>query len=198
MDISKITKFIFELNQLKRQRHSGFQLAGVKEPDTVAEHVMRAAQIGYILAVMEDDANPEKVASIIMIHDNSETRIGDQNKVSARYFSKEDAEEKAMLDQLSALGEKIESKWKDYFNEFEKRNTKEGVIAKDADWLEQAFQAKEYVDLGYGSAIDFINNVEEALETKSAKIILEEMKKTNFTDWWQGLKKMTYEKLDKK
>jgi putative hydrolase of HD superfamily len=195
MDIKSIVNFIFELNQLKRQRHSGFQLAGIKNPDTIAEHVLRAAQIGYILATMEGDANPETVCAMIMIHDNGEARIGDQNKVSARYFSKDNAEEKAFNEQLENLGSKINEKWSAYFQQFEKRNTKEGIIAKDADWLETAFQAKEYLDLGYESAQDWINNVEKALETSAAKKLLAEMKKTKFTDWWKDLKKMTYKKL---
>lgn len=195
MNIKNIVNFIFELNQLKRQRHNGFRLAGVNTPDSIAEHVFRAAQIGYILSVMEGGANPDKVVAMIMIHDNPEARIGDQNKVSARYFSNKEAEENAFADQLNNLDETIKKKWREYFNEHRERNTKEGIIAKDADWLEQAFQAKEYVDLGYASAQDWINNVEKALETKSAKILLKEMKKTEFTDWWQGLKKMTYKKL---
>jgi putative hydrolases of HD superfamily len=197
MTIKNIVNFIFELNQLKRQRHSGFQLAGIKDPDTVAEHVMRAAQIGYILAVMEGDANPEKVAAMILIHDNGEVRIGDQNKVGARYFDNQQAEQDAFSDQLKNLGGQIEKKWKKYFFEFENRNTKEGIIAKDADWLETAFQAKEYLDMGCPSLDNWIANVEKALETKSAKALIKEMKKTNFTDWWKGLKKMTYKKLSK-
>ncbi|MFA6393497.1 MAG: HD domain-containing protein [Patescibacteria group bacterium] len=195
MNIKNIVNHIFEMSQLKRQRHSGFQLAGVKNPDTVAEHVMRAAQIGYILAVMEGDANPEKVAAMVLIHDNGEARVGDQNKVSARYFSVKDAEAEAFSDQLKNLGGEIEKKWQAYFNEFENRNTKEGIIAKDADWLETAFQAKEYVDVGFVFTEDWIKDVEKALETASAKKIIKEMKKTKFTDWWKGLKKMTYEKL---
>jgi len=195
MNIKNIVNFIFELNQLKRLRHSGWQLAGIKNPDTVAEHSLRAAQIGYILAIMEGDVNPDKVATMLVIHDNAETRIGDQNKVSARYYSNGEPEEKAFIDQLDNLGEKIKIKWMKYFNEYEKRNTKEGIIAKDADWLEQAFQAKEYVDLGYVSAQDWIDNVEKAVETESAKKIIREMNKTKFTDWWKDLKKMTYKKL---
>jgi len=196
MDIEKITKFVFEINQLKFKKQNGWYLAGVKNPPSVAEHVMRAAQLGYIIAVMEGDANPEKVASMILIHDNGEARIGDQDKVAARYYEKDDAEKRAFEDQLNNLGEEIEQKWKQYFEEFENRKTKEGIIAKDADWLETAFQAKEYLDLGYASTIDFIKNVEKAVETESAKKIAAEMKKTNFTDWWKGLKKMTYEKLN--
>ena len=195
MNIKNIVNFIFELNQLKRLRHSGWQLAGIKNPDTIAEHSLRAAQIGYILAVMEGDVNPEKVVTMLVIHDNAEARIGDQNKVSARYYTNSEAEKKAVIDQLDNLGESIKEKWLGYFNEYEKRNSKEGIIAKDADWLEQAFQAKEYVDLGYASAQDWINNVEKALETESAKKIIKEMKEVSFTDWWKDLKKMTYKKL---
>jgi len=195
MNIKNIVNFIFELNQLKLLKHSGWKFAGVKNSDSVAEHTWRAAQIGYILAVMEGDANPETVVSIILIHDNPETRIGDQNKVSARYYSNNKAEANAFTDQLKNLGQEIEQKWQSYFKEFEQRKTKEGIIAKDADWLEQAFQAKEYLDQGYQAAEDWINNVSEAIETKSAKQLIQEMKRTKFTDWWQGLKKMTYKKL---
>jgi putative hydrolase of HD superfamily len=195
MNVKNIVNFIFELNQLKRLKHNGFKLCGVKDPDSIAEHVMRAAQIGYILAVMERVKNPEKIAAMVLIHDNGEIRIGDHHKVSARYFDTKAAEHQAFSDQLNQVGDKISKKWQKYFNEFEQRNTRQSIIAKDADWLEQAFQAKEYVDLGYESAGDWINNVGKALETDSAKKIFEEMKNTKFTDWWQGLKKMTYKKL---
>lgn len=195
MNAKNIVNFIFELGQLKLVKHVGFNLAGVREPDSVAEHVMRAAQIGYILAVMEGDANPEKVVAMIMIHDNGEARIGDQHKVAARYFNTAAAEQKAFAEQLENLGQTIKNNWADYFKQFENRNTKEGIIAKDADWLETAFQAKEYLDLGYKGLGSWIDNTEKALETKSAKLLLAEMKKNKFTDWWQGLKKMTYKKL---
>ncbi len=195
MNIKNIVNFIFELNQLKQIKHGGFNLAGLKNPDTVAEHVMRAAQIGYILAEMEGVKNPEKVALIVLFHDNGEARIGDQNKVSARYFDTKQGEYNAFSDQLKNLDKKMADKLSDYFNEYEERTTREGVIAKDADWLEQAFQAKEYVDLGYESAKVWIDNVEQALETPAAKSLLKEMKNTKFTDWWQGLMKMTYKKL---
>lgn len=197
MDIKKIVNFIFELNMLKSQKVSGWQLAGVKMKDSnsIAEHSLRAAQIGYILAVMEGDANPETVASMLILHDNGEGRIGDQNKIGARYFSKKDSEKNAFHDQIEGMDAKIEEKWRKYYDEFENRNTKEGVVAKDADWLETAFQAKEYVDLGHDSAWDWIDNVEKAVETDSAKKIIARMRETKFTDWWVGLKKMTYNKI---
>ena len=194
MDIKKIINFIFELNQLKKQKTSGWKLAGIDTTISDADHTLRAAQIGYILAVMEKCENPERVATILVVHENGETRIGDQNKVSAKYYVKKEAEKNAFLDQLDGLGELIREKWAGYFEEFEERKTKEGIIAKDADWLETAFQAKEYLDLGYPTQ-NWIDNIEKALETESAKKLIKEMKNIKFTDWWMSLKKMTYEKL---
>lgn len=195
MLIKNVVNFIFELSQLKRQVHSGWWKIGVKQPVTVAEHVFRASQIGYILATMEGDANPEKVVTIIMIHDNGEARIGDQDKVAARYYSNSEAEKKAFTEQTELLSESIQKKWQVYFDQYENRTSKEGIIAKDADWLEQAFQAKEYVDTGYKTAQNWIENVAKALETESAKKIIAEMQKTEFTEWFKDLKKMTYKKL---
>ena len=197
MNIKKVVNFIFELGQLKRVRHNGFKLCGVKDPATVAEHGFRAAQIAYLLAVMEGYDNPEEAACILLVHDNSETRVGDADKMNAKYYeNKAQAEAAAFADQLELLGEDIKAKWQKYYEAIEGRATPAGVIAKDADWLEVAFQAKEYADLGYRSAKDIIHNVEKAVETGSAKKLIAEMKDTEFTDWWQGLKRMTYEKLD--
>ncbi|MFA5248240.1 MAG: HD domain-containing protein [Patescibacteria group bacterium] len=193
---TKIVNFIFELSQLKRQVHAGWWKIGVKQPATVAEHVFRASQIGYILAVMEG-ANPEKVVTMLMIHDNAETRIGDQDKVAARYYSNKEAEKRAFVEQTELLHQAIRQKWQEYFDEYENRTSKEGIVAKDADWLEQAFQAKEYVDSGYKAAQNWIDNVAEAVETESAKKIIAEMKNVEFTDWYKGLKRMTYKKLEK-
>ena len=195
MDERKIINFFFELNQLKRERNTGFQLAGVNDPDSVAEHVMRGAQMAYVLAVLEGDADPERSAMIVLFHNNGKTRIGDQNKVAARYLFKQEAEEFTFMDQIEGMDGNVEDKLVEYHRQWRERETKEGVIARDADWLEQAFQAKEYFDLGYGSTKQFMDNVGEALETDSAKKIHHQMRKKNFTDWWDGLMRMTYKKL---
>lgn len=200
-NISTIVNYIFEIGYLKRQDHSGWKLAGVKNPNSVAEHITVAAQIAYILTEMENELNPtdkinsEKVACMILFHDNAETRIMDQHKVASRYYSKKEGEKKAFEDQIELLNETMKNKLIQYNKEYSVRNTKEGIIAKDADWLEVAFQAKEYIDQGYESCWDWINSVEKAVETESAKKLIATIKETKFTDWWKDLKKMTYTKL---
>ena len=199
--MKNIVNYIFEVSVLNKELHNGLKMIGVSNPDSVAEHALRAAQIGYILTVLENkrngtDLSPEKVASILVFHDNGETRIGDLHKIASRYIDSTEAEKNAFADQANQLPKEIGENLIKYFEEIEERNTKEGIIAKDADWLETAFMVKEHYDLGNELAMVWINNVGKAIETESAKEIFKVMKETRFTDWWTGLMKILYKKLD--
>jgi putative hydrolase of HD superfamily len=197
-DPAQIAKFFSETNMGKIIKRSGFGLAGVTQAESLGEHIFRAAQIAYVLAFLEG-ANPEKAASIVLFHDNGEFRIGDQNKISARYSNKNQAELLALTEQLNQLPSPLKDQILKLFSEFENRNTPEGVVAKDAEWLETAITAKSYVEQGHRGAQNWIDNISQALETDSAKSILEYIKtQDDFTNsWWQGLKKMTFERLQK-
>lgn len=182
---------------LTRNKREGFRLSGVKIPRSIADHITVAAQLAYIIGELEG-LNGEKCATMVLFHDNGETRIIDHHKVAARYMTTDQAEFKAFTEQMTQLPDEISKKIIKLQKEYETRSTPEGVVAKDADWLEAAIQAKIYNEQGYDTG-NWINNVSKALETKSAKLILNEIKKTDkfTTNWWQGLKKMTYKKLSK-
>lgn len=192
--MKKISNFLFELGMLSREKHSGYLLTGLENPPSIAEHSYRSAIIAYILADLEG-ANQEKCACINLIHDIAETRIRDPHKIVARYLNTKKAENAAFKEQLESLSKNVKEKWENYYNQIKNRNTKEGIVAKDADWLEVALKSRELVCLGYKGAQDWIDNVKKALETDSAKKLLAEIEKTDINDWWQGLKKMTYKKL---
>lgn len=182
--IKKTANFIYELGQLKYIPHAGIYRAGVKYPDTVGQHVARACQIGYILAVMEK-ANPERVVAILAVHDNAETRIMDQDKVGSKYINRKEGEENAIKEQTEGLDRTIADNFRQYFKETEEGITKDGIVAKDADRLELAFAAKELTETGYKEAKVWIDNIKEVLRTSSAKKILAQAEKTSFTDWWK-------------
>ena len=180
-----IVNFIFELENMQRIKHEGWRLAGVNNPESIADHSLNAAQIGFILAKLEGE-DPYKVCSMLVFHDIAEVRTGDIHKVANRYVKND--EERALKDQLNKLdfGEEILDLWK----QVEYKETKAGIVAKDADLLEMAFKAKQYIEQGHSSAIDWINNIKENIKTDSAKKILKQLKETNSTDWWKGLKKI--------
>ncbi|MDP3742591.1 MAG: HD domain-containing protein [Candidatus Micrarchaeota archaeon] len=182
-----LLNYFFEVGVLKNQKHVGWWLAGVKDPESVAEHSFRAAIIAYVLACKEKHSNPEKVACAVLFHDVHETRLGDRHKIASNYakISKE-VEKKVESDQCELLGECGEKVYSLLENG--------GEIARDADYLEQAITAKEYYDIGYKSAWDWIERIEKVLKTKTARDLCALLKKTDSKTWWQGLKEVV-EKL---
>lgn len=188
MSDQDLVNFIFEMGQLKRIKHEGWRLIGVENPETVGVHSLRAAQIAFILAKMENYSNPHEVCSMLVFHDIGECRIGDLHKVASRYVQSDEAlAVKEQTEKLAELGQEILRLW----TEVEDKSTEAGIIAKDADYLEQAVTAKEYLEKGYEFAEDWLKNISKALRTKSAKNLLEVVKKTHSNVWWQGLKKLS-------
>ncbi len=188
-----IVNFLYEVGILKRRKHDGYSLGGVPscELPSIAEHSLRVAIIAFILAKMEG-ADPYKATTMAIFHDIEETRIPDINKVANRYregkgFNKDTLLKEQLEDKLGEMGKEIKEL---RLSVNYSSNVKEGIIAKDADYLEQAITAKEFLEKGYESMVDWIENVGKALRTKSAIALWKEMKRTRSWEWWQGLKKI--------
>ena len=56
-DAEAIAAFGYELGLLKRVRRTGWWHAGVRDPESVAEHTMRTAQLAALIAA-EEGADP--------------------------------------------------------------------------------------------------------------------------------------------
>ncbi len=183
----KIASFIFELGTLRFIQREGWKLIGVKHPESVAEHSLRAAQIGYILAKLEGYPHPEEVCTLLVFHDIAECRIGDIHKVANRYIERREKESVVeQLRDLDEIGESIMRLWQ----RVEERVGEAGVIARDADLLDLAATACEYLSQGYKEAEDWIINTRKRLQTVSAKKLLDALQRGNPYRWWRGLKKI--------
>ena len=129
-------------------------------------------------------ADANKVAAMLVRHDMWETRIGDMHKIGSRYFeNKKDVEKRVLADQF--LGFDFAQDLLSDLDEYNTRSTLEWNIAKDADYLEMAFQAKIYVEQWYNAAQDWIDNVWWALKTDAAKEVRAQMIEQKSTDWWK-------------
>lgn len=188
LEAKKFWNYIFELGQLRNVRHEGWRLAGVEQLETVAAHSLRAAQIAYILAVLEDYPNPAEVCTITVFHDIEETRLGDIQRLASRYLTVD--KEAAVREQTEPLGELGQQVF-DLWAQQERRHTPAGIIAKDADMLDMMAMAKEYLERGYNSAQDWLDNIGPALRTESARQLAGALVEQDSTAWWQGLKKLT-------
>ena len=183
-DFSSMINYLFEAGELKRIKRSGWWTAKIKDPESVAEHSFRCAIVAFFLAKMEG-ADPHKLCSAAVFHDMHETRILDLHKVAARYLDQEKAALQAEKDQLAALPQDIAAE----IHSFYALSEKEKTILKDADLLECALQAREYMEIGYADAEDWLINIEKRLKTSSARQLLAQAKSMHSRDWWRGLKK---------
>lgn len=185
-DYVKLMNFIAEAGMLKRVKRSGWWVLGIKDVETVAEHSFRCAVIGYIIARMEKTA-PYKVLLMTLFNDIHEARINDLHKMSQRYVELKKAEDKAFGEQIDALPVVIKSELAGMYMEYKRQNTKESVIARDADILECLIQAKEYYEYGFKEAVKFMKKAPDFLKTKSARKLWHLAKTTDINTWWEKL-----------
>ena len=174
-----IINFLFEVGMLKKTPRTGYQFLGSGH-ESVAEHSFRTAIIGYILSFQEPEADSRKITLMCLFHDLHEARTGDHNYVNKRYVQVH--EEKAVADLARNLpyGDEIVS----LTNEFNKGESLEASIAKDADQLDLILELKEKKDLGNRYAEEWLYYAEKRLINKNAKKMAQEILKTDSTEWW--------------
>lgn len=173
----KIVNFLYEMGTAKNIVRSHNQtIRGAN--DTIAAHSFRVAIIGLILAELEK-ADKDKVLKICLLHDLAEVRTGDANFINKHYRTED--EEKA-----------IEDQWKDIaggkeiiflLEEYGKRESKESIVAKDADILDQIILQKEYLSQSPFDLNKWHKNAERKIKTKSALKIAGQIFKTGVMDW---------------
>ncbi len=184
----RISNFMFEVGSLKNIPRTGWLKAGIKFPETIAEHSMRTALLGWVIAAMEG-ADTSKVVKMCLMHDLAESRIGDFDKVARRYLEKHDAELKAQLDIAKNLPDGMDDEASELYRELFEMRTKEANITRDADRLEMFIQAHEYENAGHSKKIlkPWKESGSKNLKTKSAKRICKAISGSNFSNWWSFL-----------
>ncbi|UOZ03379.1 HD family hydrolase [Amycolatopsis sp. WQ 127309] len=166
-----LAAFGYELGLLKRIRRTGWWHAGVRDPESVAEHSLRTAQIAALLAA-EEGANPERAAFLALWHDTQETRTGDIPHTATKYMSKPEPRD-ITADQTAALPDTSRDLVRAAVDEFESRQTPEARCAKDADKLEMLLQAIEYQDIGVRRVAGWIDSAQKGLTTETARRVAE-------------------------
>ncbi|MBU0530392.1 MAG: HD domain-containing protein [Candidatus Aenigmatarchaeota archaeon] len=160
-------RFFMEVGNLKKLKRGGWLLDGIKNSETIADHLFRTALMVFILGKNARDVDLLKAIKMALIHDLGESQTGDlivedKVKIMREYGNniteienlrkeniniglendeRERIEEVAVkkLTKLSGIDE-IYSLWR----EFEDQKTPEALFVKQIDRLEMALQAMEY------------------------------------------------------
>lgn len=166
-----LAAFGYELGLLKRIRRSGWWHAGVRDPESVAEHTMRAAQLAALIAA-EEGADPARAAFLALWHDSQETRTGDLPHTATAYLNKPEPRQ-ITADQTARLPGRSRELIRGAVDEYESRQTPEALCAKDADKLEMLLQAVEYRDIGVNRVDGWIDSARKDLRTETGRRIAE-------------------------
>ncbi|RVX43084.1 putative hydrolase of HD superfamily [Nonomuraea polychroma] len=180
-DETGLAGLLYEFGLLKRYKRTGWLVAGVRDPESVAEHSFRAAIIAAALAKLEG-GDPERAAFMALFHDTQETRITDIPYIGKRYL-KAAPNEEVTADQVRDVTAPVADMVRDAVAEYEDRSSVEAVCARDADKLECLIQAVEYREQGHQNVQGWIDSSLAALTTPSGKRLAEEALRTGTLEW---------------
>lgn len=176
-----VANFTFELGVLKRMRRAGWWQVGVRDPESVAEHSLRSAQLASLIAAIEG-AEPGRAALLAVWHDSQETRTGDIPHTARPYLDQR-SPEVITADQTASLPDIARKTVQEAVAEYEAQQTLEAHCAKDADQLECLIQAIEYHDAGYAKVQGWIESSRSGLCTDIARRIADAALRTSPLAW---------------
>lgn len=171
--------FFFEVGMLAKTPRSGFHFLGTGE-QSVAEHVNRTTFIAYALAQMDKTADTLKVLKMALFHDISETRISDLNHIHQKYVERKEHSAVTDISDSVPFGDDMFQT----LTEYEKRESKESLLVKDADTLEWLLALKEQVDTGNTRALAWMKDGMKRLKTKQGIELGKAILSINSNDWW--------------
>jgi len=182
MNDKRNLEFLFEIGSLRNIQRGWRQHFGM-DCANILEHTMRVVWLAIIIARKEGVKDENKIIKMAMTHDLAETRTTDLSYVQKVYV---DADEQKSANDLF-FDTIINDFNKDILQEYEKRESIESKIVKDADNLEVDVELKELEERGSlipKKWFKFRKKVrDEKLYTKSAKELWDLLQEVDPSDW---------------
>ncbi|MER7501688.1 HD domain-containing protein [Nonomuraea pusilla] len=179
--LAGLTGLLYEIGLLKRYRRTGWLVAGVRDPESIADHSFRAAVIAAAIAAMEG-GDPQRAAFMSLFHDTQETRVTDLPYLAKRYVTATPNEE-VTAEQMDGVPGPVADMVRDAVAEYEEKASLEAVCARDADKLECLLQAVEYREQGHQNVQPWIDSSLAALKTTTGRRLAEEALRTGTLEW---------------
>jgi putative hydrolase of HD superfamily len=180
-ELEQVTGFVYEIGLLKRYKRTGWLIAGVSDPESIADHSFRAAALAGIIAAMEG-ADPARAALLSLFHDSQETRLTDIPYLAKAYVQRA-PNEQVTADQTRGMPVPVADMISGAVAEYEEKTSLEARCARDADKLECLVQAIEYREQGNQNIQPWIDSSLAALQTASAKKLADEALRLRSLDW---------------
>ena len=144
MNHKDLLEFLRDAGDLKRIPRTGWVQAGIKEPESVADHSFRTTLLAMVLSD-QMGLDTEKVVRMALIHDLAESRTGDLTP-SQKPDDHSENESNAMAGILGLLPRGLGDRYMVLWEEYETKETPEARLVHNADRIEMLVQALEYED----------------------------------------------------
>jgi len=135
-------------NLKKISRQGWIDKLSLDNPESVADHSYSMAIIGMVISDLQN-FNSEKILKMILLHDLSESKIGDYTPKQLSKEKKDKLENNAFHEIIKNLPDLIKSQYLQIWQEYQENNSPESKIVHQIDRLEMALQAKIYEKDGY-------------------------------------------------
>ncbi|MBW8483020.1 HD domain-containing protein [Actinomadura parmotrematis] len=179
---ARLAGFLYEVGLLKRYKRAGWLVAGVRDPESIADHSHRAAVVASVLAVLEG-ADPARAALLALFHDTQETRITDLPYL-ARPYTATMPNEEVTAHQTRGLPDAVAAMVGSAVGEYEGGESAEARCARDADKLECLLQAVEYGEHGNHNTGPWVESSLAQLATASARRLASEAIRVGSAEWY--------------
>lgn len=148
-----------------------------------ADHSFRVAWIALLIAKKEGVKNTDKILKMALMHDLSETRVGDVDYLARQYVIRnEDLATEDIFKNTS-----LEAEMLVLWQEYKQRKTIEAKIVKDADQLDVDLEIQEQAERGFSLKKLWHEQRTKAVKrtfyTKTAIRLQEEIKKAQPHSW---------------
>lgn len=181
-NLQRDVDFLFEMGNIRLIDRMWRRFHNVNFAN-LAEHHFRVFWIAMVIAAHEENVDIAKVAKMTLIHDVAESRTGDVDYLARQYVDRH--EELAIKDMLG--GSVLEGEFYALWEEYEKRESLEAKIAKDADNLDVDFELAEQAVSGDPLQQRWQDNrqfvAKKKLYTDTAKRLFEQLEKSDPHAW---------------
>jgi putative hydrolase of HD superfamily len=181
MGMARDLELLYEIGTLRFTRRQWTRFLNADFAN-LAEHHLRVMWFALIIAKYEK-ADVDKVLKMALVHDIAESRTGDVDYLSRQYVIRN--EELGLRDMLKNTA--WEKEFLELYEEYEKRESIEAKVVKDADTLDVDLELNEQDTRGFklkyawrGQRAHVGKN---QLYTKTAKKFWDRIQKSDPNEW---------------
>jgi putative hydrolase of HD superfamily len=179
--------FLYEIGSLRNvprgwRQHLGFDVA------SDLEHTYRLVWLALLISRMEKTGDENIIIKMALVHDVAETRTSDHSYVQKVYVKAD--EDKAADDMFANTTLKD---FRTVLAQYEKRDSIEAKIVKDADNLDVDLELKEIAEQGSKLPEKWTKERrmirDEKLYTESAKKLWDQIQTSDPSSWHRNMNK---------